>query len=253
QSVMQVVVQTNTGTLTGTSNADVLDGSQSDTPLVIMGGAGNDTIYDGYGDDIVYGGDGNDRLTFGSWAGNGNDIFDGGAGDDVLDAGWGNDLLIGGAGNDLYIEGNLWSGDHTTIDNSGGAESDVDTLQIGSQGYGLWDYRSLWFTRDGSDLLVDQLDELADGEIRIKNWYADTDTNGDGVLNDAGAGRLDIFVAQQDNGAVFQANGNSGNFDALINAMAQFGAKPASVSDAANALQEEYQAAWMQLAVPAAA
>jgi hypothetical protein len=35
--------------------------------------------------------------------------------------------------------------------------------------------------------------------------------------------------------------------------MAQFGAKPASVSDAVHVLQEEYQAAWMQLAVPAAA
>ncbi len=253
EATMQVVVQENTGSLVGTDKAEVLDGGQSATALSINAAAGDDRVFDGYGDDSVYGGDGNDRLTFGNWADNGNDIFDGGAGNDVLDAGWGSDTLIGGAGNDLYIEGNLWSGDRTTIDNSGGAESDVDTLQIGQQGYGVWDYRALWFTRDGNDLLLDQIDELADGEIRIKDWYAASDTNGDGALNDAGAGRLDIFVAQQDDGAVFQADGNSGNFDALINAMAQFGAKPASVSDAVHVLQEEYQAAWMQLAVPAAA
>ncbi|MBK8676307.1 MAG: hypothetical protein IPN27_07990 [Cellvibrionales bacterium] len=252
EATMQVLVQENTGSLVGTDKAEVLDGGQSATALSINAAAGDDRVFDGYGDDSVYGGDGNDRLTFGNWADNGNDIFDGGAGNDVLDAGWGSDTLIGGAGNDLYIEGNLWSGDRTTIDNSGGAESDVDTLQIGQQGYGVWDYRALWFTRDGNDLLLDQLDELADGEIRIKDWYAATDTNGDGALNDAGAGRLDIFVAQQDDGAVFQADGNSGNFDALINAMAQFGTKPASVADAANALQEEYQAAWSQIAVPTA-
>ncbi len=252
-STMQVAVQENTGDLIGTDSADVLDGGQSDTALIIEAAAGDDRVFDGCGDDTVRGGDGNDALTFGNWADNGNDIFDGGAGNDVLDAGWGSDVLIGGAGNDVYIEGNLWSGDHTTIDNSGGAETDVDTLQIGQQGYGMWDYRALWFTRDGSDLLVDQLDELADGEIRIKDWYAASDTNGDGALNDAGAGRLDIFVAKQDDGAVLQADGNSGNFDALINAMAQFGAKPASVADAANALQEEYQVAWLQLAMPTAA
>lgn len=249
-STMQVVVQENSGSLVGTANADVLDGGQSATALIIEAAAGDDRVFDGYGDDTVYGDDGNDVLTFGNWADNGNDIFDGGAGNDVLDAGWGSDVLIGGAGNDVYIEGNLWSGDHTTLDNSGGAQTDVDTLQIGQQGYGMWDYRALWFTREGSDLLLDQLDELADGEIRIKDWYAASDTNGDGALNDAGAGRLDIFVAQQDDGAVLQADGNSGNFDALINAMAQFGTKPASVAEAANALQEEYQAAWVQLAEP---
>ncbi|HRG50201.1 MAG TPA: hypothetical protein PKW02_04120, partial [Pseudomonadales bacterium] len=176
EATMQVVVQENTGSLVGTDKAEVLDGGQSATALSINAAAGDDRVFDGYGDDSVYGGDGNDRLTFGNWADNGNDIFDGGAGNDVLDAGWGSDTLIGGAGNDLYIEGNLWSGDRTTIDNSGGAESDVDTLQIGQQGYGVWDYRALWFTREGNDLLLDQIDELADGEIRIKDWYAASDT-----------------------------------------------------------------------------
>lgn len=252
-STMQVATQENTGSLVGSENADVLDGGQSTTTLTISGGAGNDRIFDGYGNDVVHGDDGNDTMSFGNWADNGNDIFIGGAGDDVLDAGWGNDTMIGGTGNDLYIETNLWSGDHTTIDNTGGNESDTDILQIGANSYGMWDYRSLWFTRDGSDLLVDQLDELADGEIRIKNWYADTDTNEDGLLNDAGDGRVDLFVAKQEDGAVFQAEGNSNSFDALINAMAQFGAKPASVSEAGNALQDEYQAAWMQIAVPTAA
>lgn len=249
ESTMQVETQDNSDALYGTDAADVLDGGQSTEALVIDAGAGNDRIFDGYGDDIVYGGDGDDVLTFGNWADNGNDVFDGGSGDDVLDAGWGNDTLIGGTGNDIYIENNLWSGDRTTIDNTGGDKYDIDTLQIGS-GYGMWDYRALWFTRDGNDLLLDQLDELADGEIRFKNWYAETDTNGDGLLNDVGDGRVDNIVAQQDNGAVFVAEAANSQFDALITAMAQFGARPASVTDAANALQEEYQAAWSQIAAP---
>jgi Ca2+-binding RTX toxin-like protein len=249
-STMQVVTQENTGALNGTNTADVLDGGQSTLSLTINAADGNDRVFDGYGDDTVYGGNGDDTLTFGNWADNGNDVFDGGAGDDVLDAGWGSDTLIGGAGNDLYIEGNLWSGDRTTIDNSGGAEGDVDTLQIGQQGYGMWDYRALWFTRDGNDLLLDQLDELADGEIRFKNWYAATDTNDDGELNDVGDGRVDNIVAQQDDGAVFMTETNNAHFDALLNAMMQFGAKPASLTDAANALQEEYEAAWSQMAAP---
>jgi Ca2+-binding RTX toxin-like protein len=251
-NTVQVHIQTPADTLFGTDSAEILDGGQSVTPLYIDAGAGNDRITDGYGNDIVLGNAGNDTLTFGNWRGNGDDVFDGGAGDDVLDAGWGVDTLIGGEGNDLYIEGNLWSGDHTTIDNNA-MDDGTDTLQIGSEGYGMWDYRSLWFSRDGSDLLIDQIDELADGDIRIKDWYANFDENNDGLLNDAGGGRLDSIRVQQDDGAVFIADTNSSQFDALINAMAQFDAKPASVSDVANVLQDKYQTTWMQLAMPDAA
>ena len=249
-TTMAVNFQNNVNSLTGGDGNDLLDGAESDTALVINGDDGNDVIRDGFGDDVVSGGDGNDLLTFG-WGGNGNDTFFGDAGNDTLDAGWGTDTMVGGTGNDLYIEGGLWSGDHTTIDNSTADSGDVDTLEIG-QGYGMWDFRSLWFTQDGTDLLINQLDEYEDGEIRIKNWYVDTDTETEGFQNGEGAGRLDVIRVNEESGNVYQLN-DAGSIDLLVQAMAEFATPPASVAVAAESsnLNNAYDNAWT-LAVPAA-
>ena len=196
-------------------------------------------IRDGYGNDVIYGGNGNDVLTH-NWQGNGDDVLYGDAGNDTLDAGWGADTMVGGSGNDLYIEGNLWSGDHTLIDNSTASDGDVDTLQLGLEGYGMWDYRSLWFQQAGDDLLVTQLDACVPGEIRIKDWF---DAANPGA-------RLDVIRVQQDDGRVYEAH-VSANFDALVQAMAGF-APPLGVGAIDNSLADEYQAAWT-LATPMAA
>ncbi len=233
------VSQISSTSIRGTDASDFIDGSQADTALLIEGLGGDDRLRDGYGDDVLRGGDGNDVLSH-NWAGNGNDVYYGEAGNDVLDAGWGSDTLVGGSGHDLYIEANLWSGDHTVIDNTSAAAGDIDTLQIDADGYGMWDYRSLWFRQDGDDLLITQLDALEHGEIRVQGWF-------DAANPEA---RLDVVRVQQDDGAVYEARMNA-QFDNLVQAMAGF-APPASVASIDPSLADEYQAAW-QLVTPAAA
>jgi Ca2+-binding RTX toxin-like protein len=235
-----VIVNSLTGsTLTGTAGNDLLDGAESDIALTINGAAGDDKLRDGYGNDVLRGGDGNDVLTY-NWAGNGDDVYYGDAGNDVLDAGWGRDTMVGGAGNDTYIEGNLWSGDVTLIDNSTAAAGDVDTLQIGLQGHGTWDYRALWFTTSGKDLLIGQIDALEPGQICIKNWF---DTS-------RPESKLDVIRVLQDDGNIYEARVDA-NFDALVQAMAGF-SPPSNVAGIDNSLLDEYNAAWT-LAMPAAA
>ena len=99
--------------------------------------------------------------------------------------------------------------------------------------------------------MIDQLDELADGEICIRDWYAEID-DGSGVINTVGEGRLDAIQVKQDDGAILMADTNSEAFEMLVQAMAQFGSKPAAVTDVVASLQDEYSAAW-QLATPQAA
>ncbi|NQW02062.1 MAG: FecR domain-containing protein [Rhodospirillales bacterium] len=128
-----------TGTITGTDDADIIDGGEGND--TIHGGGGDDIIRGGGGDDYVDGGDGADNIDGGAGndtlhgsagadtihGGVGDDYIDGGAGDDVLFGNDGNDTIYGGAGNDR-INGNdgddiLYGGDgDDTID--GGAGND---------------------------------------------------------------------------------------------------------------------------------
>lgn len=83
---------------------DLGDRNDNDTtfgvslPMVITGGAGNDTLRGGTGNDSLDGGAGNDVL----FDIGGDDTLSGGAGDDTINATIGNDVLDGGDGNDLY-------------------------------------------------------------------------------------------------------------------------------------------------------
>jgi RHS repeat-associated protein len=136
--------------LTGTADADILEGSIWADQLSGLGGndtlygrAGNDTLEGGDGYDDLYGGSGNDTLIAGSKDSNadtdgnrlygeaGDDTLSGGdnaAASDLLNGGIGNDNLTGLAGNDsLYGEvgsDNLQGGD--------GSDSLYDT--VGSNG-----------------------------------------------------------------------------------------------------------------------
>jgi Ca2+-binding RTX toxin-like protein len=105
-----------------------LDASRATVPVLLIGGAGNDTLgggsgndtlVGGVGDDIINGGLGNDNLT----GGDGNDGLSGFRGDDFLSGGNGNDLLVGHDGSDT-IEGDsgqdtLVGGGGTSIDGDG--------------------------------------------------------------------------------------------------------------------------------------
>lgn len=84
-------------TINGEAGKDTVTVASTVTSaMVLMGGAGDDTLIGGGGADSLDGGDGVDRLTGGA----GNDRLNGGAGNDTLLGGAGNDSLSGGAGND---------------------------------------------------------------------------------------------------------------------------------------------------------
>ncbi|WP_394999521.1 DUF5801 repeats-in-toxin domain-containing protein, partial [Sphingomonas sp.] len=87
------IVPNLTGSLVGTSGADVLDQHLATQAVVLAGNAGDDTLTGGSGNDYLYGGAGNDTLI-----GNG--------GNDTLVGGTGADTLTGGAGNDTFVLSN---------------------------------------------------------------------------------------------------------------------------------------------------
>ena len=91
----------------GTTGADKVAATSTDTALAYFMRAGGDTLIATSGDDYADGGAGNDVLTLRD----GDDIAHGGAGDDVIRGGLGNDTLYGEDGNDI-IEGH---GDDDTI------------------------------------------------------------------------------------------------------------------------------------------
>ncbi len=79
-------------------------------PVIVDGGAGDDTLRTGLGDDLLRGGEGNDSLS--SWGGN--NVLVGGIGNDslrvlgghnILIGGGGQDMIVGGLGDDLFIAG----------------------------------------------------------------------------------------------------------------------------------------------------
>ncbi len=72
----------------GSNFNDTIHGRNSANDILI-GGAGNDSLYGEKGDDILSGGAGNDELN-------------GGAGNDVLLVSGGNDRLLGGTGSDVF-------------------------------------------------------------------------------------------------------------------------------------------------------
>jgi Ca2+-binding RTX toxin-like protein len=70
-------------------------------PVVLRGGAGDDTLSGGNGADKLIGGAGNDRLV----GRGGDDSLYGGPGEDVLVGSSGDDILYGGPGNDVLHGG----------------------------------------------------------------------------------------------------------------------------------------------------
>ncbi|HEY8189377.1 MAG TPA: calcium-binding protein, partial [Micavibrio sp.] len=126
----------------GSNFNDVIHGRNSANDILI-GGAGNDSLYGEKGDDILSGGLGNDELN-------------GGAGNDVLLVGGGKDRLSGGAGSDVIkFEASFY--DHVGVD-----ETKVLGFSAGSDGDRL----------DMSELLAragySGQDAVADGYIRIE-------------------------------------------------------------------------------------
>ena len=88
--------------------------------VLLLGGAGNDTLTGGSGNDQLFGGAGNDTLL----GKGGDDLLFGGDGNDTLIGGAGNDQMFGQAGNDLMI----WNpGDGTDLMEGGDG---IDTAEV---------------------------------------------------------------------------------------------------------------------------
>ncbi len=125
------------------------------------------------------------------------DLIDGGAGNDTLRGGAGNDYLMGGDGSDTYLFA-LGDGQDVINNLSNTPNSDTDVLSFESLGR-----ESLWLSRAGDDLVIDVMNSA--DSVTVHDWYADS------------AQQVDIIRA-----------GNSSLYanqvDALVNAMATFGA-----------------------------
>ncbi|MCV2888457.1 pre-peptidase C-terminal domain-containing protein [Ruegeria aquimaris] len=98
--------------LTGTPEADVLQGGSGDDTITgldgndrLLGEAGNDSLDGGLGADTLNGGDGNDIIIGGPGEGDLRDVIFAGEGNDSVDAGAGNDLIFGQGGNDTIAGG----------------------------------------------------------------------------------------------------------------------------------------------------
>ncbi|MFK0271955.1 calcium-binding protein, partial [Pseudomonas asiatica] len=120
---------------------------------------------------IINGNENANTLTGGSAADTlnglgGNDTLLGNGGNDTLDGGTGNDLLIGGLGSDTYRFGQGYGFD--VIDNSGGANNDVDTIRLTNL-----NANQIRLTRIGSDLV---LSVLTTGEtLTVSQHFLDAD------------------------------------------------------------------------------
>lgn len=116
-------------TLTGIYGASLFEISGSTihlaaSPIVLAGGAGNDSLEGGNGNDILSGFNGNDSIGGGNgndhlYGNMGADTVSGGAGDDLVGGGKDNDVLSGDGGNDT-LRGGL--GDDAL---AGGAGNDI--------------------------------------------------------------------------------------------------------------------------------
>jgi len=185
----------------GLGGEDVIDaGANDDT---IYGGSGRDVLHGRTGDDWLYGGNNGDVLFGESLIGIGTPGPDGfmlaqlavdEEGDDHLFGGGESDLLFGFGGNDALDGGE----DNDTLD--GGADNDLLTGHRGFDTF-IFAARNLTFGSEpppivgpGHDTIID-FEQDIDG-IRLIGFenasgaslaFADLDTNGNGVLDNADA------------------------------------------------------------------
>lgn len=193
------------GDLTGSND---LHGGGGDDDLgagddddIIFGNDGADTLSGAGGNDFLFGDDANISSIYRDLPtpqGDGNDTLFGGEGNDYLEGNYGDDALDGGAGDDSYVWGQGWGGD-TITDSAGndrlglfkdigggfnavklatpsldvvGGAGITATCVVEYTGFGMMflpvDVR---LSRDGDDLVIDDLTTPADDGVRIIGQY----------------------------------------------------------------------------------
>ncbi len=167
------------GSVTGTAEADILDGTSY--PEFLQALDGDDTARGHGGDDRLEGGEGNDRLEGGS----GNDSLNGGAGDDRVSGGNGEDRLFGGDDNDRL------QGDNGSDTLDGGAGDDLIMEVEGHHAFGSND-EMIW-GGSGNDTIYGG----------AGNDYIDGGLNDDVIFGATGADTIfDIYGSNQIDGGL---------------------------------------------------
>ena len=148
-SVQTLALEPIAAPVTGTGNADSLEGSSMAELIEGHGGddqlngfESGDTLDGGAGSDMLNGGSGDDSLSGGA----GNDILYGGQGDDQLNGDQGNDHLTGGSGLDTFVFDTNWGTDMV-----GDFTDGEDMLDLSSTSLQFTD---LTITQNGTDTMI---------------------------------------------------------------------------------------------------
>ncbi|MCF2870252.1 Hint domain-containing protein [Octadecabacter sp. G9-8] len=194
------------GTVSGTSGADIIDGTYADDPdgdfvdnndAILAGDTGDDDLIFGYeNDDVILAGAGNDEV----YGGDDNDTITGGAGDDTLFGGTGDDtFFVGSTDGADTIEGgeNVGDTDTLTFTDSNGPDG-VDVVMTGDES---GTYSSAVDGASGSFSEIEQInltdqDDSFDGAAATSGNTID---GGDGEDVLSGSAASDSFDGGADN------------------------------------------------------
>jgi Ca2+-binding RTX toxin-like protein len=135
----------------GLGGDDVINASTATVPVVLDGGAGNDTLLGGSGNDLLIAGPGNNNLQ-------------GGAGNDDL-IGGGSDTLGGGTGDDYYKP----HFSNVELDEAAGAGSGQDTIDLGDAPFGI----TLNLTQQGTAQSVNPGSTVNPSTVLLNGWFED--------------------------------------------------------------------------------
>lgn len=130
----------------GNDNDNRIDATQSESPIVVSAGGGNDTLLGSRFNDTLNGDAGNDSII----GNNGNDVLSGFEGADQIFGGAGHDNLSGGDGNDLVAGDD----DDDTLNGGSGA----DTIDGGTGANEVTYFVTQDLTIVGSTVTSDEVD-----------------------------------------------------------------------------------------------
>ncbi len=161
-----------------------------------------------------------------------NNIFNGAGGDDIIQAGSGDDIYIGGSGADRLTDSG--GSDQYYFQKGDGEDTITDTpsviqsrIESDSLFFSSIDINHLWFSLIGGDLVIKNLSSSSD-TVTVKNW------TGTGKLEQVFAAKYDansVKTNTYDEKSSLKAYSiSSANIDALVSAMALFGAPTLSAN-----------------------
>jgi Ca2+-binding RTX toxin-like protein len=208
-------------TLNTEAGEDNVNASSSTLPLLIFGGADNDTIRGGQGDDIILGQQGSDSIYGDSGDDDiygGHNVENGSDAGDFIDGGAGNDVIVGDNG---LIERTATATDprftvllESLIYDSNGQAQVADGNLIGANPVGVEARRILLFDHNesannvgnfGNDIIAGG----ADDDV-IFGQLGDDDIHGDGLLDNGALAILTATISDSDIGGDDYIEGNGG-------------------------------------------